>query len=82
MLGAPSDRIRELALAAGLSPGMDAGCEAAVLVEVKAKLEFEHIWQVGTQLRGTATEREEGWALGCAKIVDLKHGLARPPAPK
>ncbi len=84
VLRAPSDHSRELALAGGISSGIDdAGCEAAVLVKAKANLEFANIWQVGTQLRGTATEREEGWTLGCTQILHLGMGwLDRPPQRK
>lgn len=64
VLRAPTDDSRGRALAGGLSSGLVAGCEAAVLVRVKPQLVFKNIWQVGTRCEALQPRgrRDGPWA--------------------
>lgn len=47
VLRARTEESREIALSQGLARGLEAGCEAVLMVKAKAHVVFKHMWQVG-----------------------------------
>ncbi|PNW78352.1 hypothetical protein CHLRE_09g400700v5 [Chlamydomonas reinhardtii] len=70
---------RETALTYGLLAGMAEGCTAAMLVEVKALLSFDHLWQA--LATGIALARSNAITAAAAAAAATGPGASYPAAP-
>lgn len=63
VLRPPSDTDRRKTLAHGLKYGLERGCQAALLIEIKAAVEYDNFWQAlaaGIQLARWNARRDAG----------------------